>query len=130
MEEFGGNLALEYLAALPVAGEGEHLHRHQVDHAPERIAHMRRPQPHGNLNRHGIGMQPRANLLQHRLKIGTLAIELVDERNPRHSVLIGLPPDGLTLSLDTLAGAEHHYRAIQHSQAALHFRREIDVPWR
>ena len=38
-----------------------------------------------------------------------------------------MPPDRLGLGLDARHGAEHGHRAIQHAQAALHFRSEVNV---
>ena len=91
---------------------------------------MRRPLAHGNLQRDRPGAEAAADLLEHRLEIGPFAVELVDERQPRHVVLVGLPPDGFALGLDALAGAEHDDAAVEHAQAALDLGREIDVPRR
>ena len=62
-----------------------------------------------------------------RFEIGPFAVHLVDERQPRHVVLVGLPPDRFALGFDAFAGAEHHDAAVQHAQAALDLGREIDV---
>ena len=88
---------------------------------------MGRPLADGNLQRDRVRAEPVADFLEHGLEVGPFAVELVDERQPRHMVLVGLPPDGFALGLDAFAGAEHHDAAIEHAQAALDFGREIDV---
>ena len=85
------------------------------------------PWPTGICSATGVGAEPRADLFEDRFEIGTFAIQLVDEREPRHFVLVGLPPDGFALGLDAFAGAEHDDAAVEHAQAALDLGREIDV---
>src|SRR5262249_38756989 len=58
------------------------------------------------------------------------AIELVDERQARHVVLVGLVPDGFGLDLYAADGAEDAHGAVEDAQAALHLGREIDVAGR
>ena len=58
------------------------------------------------------------------------AVHLVDERNTRHAVLVGLTPDGFRLRLHAADGAEHEHRAIEHAQRTLDFDREVDVAGR
>ena len=75
----------------------------------------------------GLAFQSRSNFFEHSIEIGPFAVELVDEHDPRHIVLVGLPPDRFALGLDPFAAAEDDDRPIEHAQTAFHFGREIDV---
>ena len=66
--------------------------------------------------------------LKTRLELGADAVHLVDEAEPGHVVLGGLPPDGLALRLDPLDGREDHHRAVEHAERPLDLGREVDVP--
>ena len=55
------------------------------------------------------------------------AVHLVDERDARNPVAIGLAPDRLGLRLDAAHGTEHRDRAVEHAQGALDLGREVDV---
>ena len=103
---------------------------HEVDHAAKRIGRVGRPLADGNLQRDRPGVEPVADLLEHGLEVGPFAVQLVDERQPRHMILVGLPPDRFALRFDALAGAEHDDAAIEHAQAPLDLGREIDVAGR
>ena len=56
-----------------------------------------------------------------------LAVELVDEGEPRHLVPSHLPVDGDRLGLDAGDAAQHQDRAVEHAQRALHLDGEVDV---
>ena len=73
------------------------------------------------------GFQLVAHFLHDALELGADAIHLVDERDARHAVLVGLAPHGLGLRLDPADRAEDCDRAVEHAEAALDFNREIDV---
>ena len=118
------------LRAFLALGKREQLHLHQIDHAAERLRRVRRALADGNLQRDRIGAEPIADFVEHGFEVGPFAVHLVDERQPRHVVLVGLPPDRFALRLDAFAGAEHHHAAVQHAQAALDLGREIDVAGR
>ena len=77
----------------------------------------------------GTGLAPSRllNLLHHAQEIGAGAVHLVDERQPWHTVFVGLPPDGFGLRLDPAHRAEHRAGAIQHPQRALDLDGEIHV---
>ena len=111
--------------------EGEHLHRHQVDQAAERLADVRRAAaPTGRLTATGLQFSRVADLLEGAEEVGPFAVHLVDEGDAGHVVLVGLPPDGLALGLDAFAGAEDHHAAVQHAEAPLDLGGEIDVAGR
>ena len=124
------HVLLDDVAGLLAAGEGQQLHPHQVDHAAKRVGDVLRPQAGRDLQHRRPRAEPRLHLVDHGLEVGALAVQLVDERQPRHVVPVRLPPDRLALRLDALAPAEHHHGAVQHPQAPLHLGREVDVPRR
>jgi len=63
-------------------------------------------------------------------EIGAHAVELVDEGEPRHTVIVSLVPDRFALHFNAADGAEHAHGPIEDAQRALDFRRKIDVPRR
>ncbi len=126
--DLGGKFVFNDLLALFL--EGEILHLDQVDHPAEGVVQVRRTGAAGNLHGNGIVPQAVADLFKRRVEVGAFAVQLVDKGNPRHLVLVGLPPDGFALGLDAFAGAEDHHAAVEHAQAALHFGGEVDVPRR
>ena len=73
----------------------------------------------------------RAQAADHHLhaavELGADPVHLVDEADPRHVVLVGLPPDRLGLRLDAGHRVEHRDRAVEHAQRALHLDGEVDV---
>ena len=74
--------------------------------------------------------EPLLDLADRAEEVGSLAVEFVDQREPRHAVLISLPPDRLALSLDALAGGKHDDRPVEHAKAPLHLGRKVDVAGR
>jgi hypothetical protein len=79
------------------------------------------------LQRDGIRAQPLLDLRHHAEKVRARAIHLVHERETRHAISVRLAPYRLGLRLDAVNGAEQRYGAVEHTQAALHFDREVDV---
>ena len=77
------------------------------------------------------GHRVRAQAIDHRLhgalEVGADAVHLVDERDPRHVVLVGLAPDRLGLRLDARDRVEERDRPVEHAQRALDLDREVDV---
>jgi hypothetical protein len=117
-----GNLAALELHAETVFVPVDGLHLDQIHDTLEPFLGSDR-----QLDRHRVGTQPGLNLLNHPQEIGSGAIHLVDERQPRHSIPVGLPPDGFGLRLDATHRAEDRAGTIQHPQRAFHFNGEIDV---
>ncbi len=64
------------------------------------------------------------------LEVGADHVHLVDEDQPRHLILVGLPPHGFRLGLDALLGVEDDDGAVEHAQAAFDLGGEIDVAGR
>jgi hypothetical protein len=50
------------------------------------------------------------------VQVGAGPVHLVDERDPRHAVPVGLPPDRLALRLDAGHRVEDGDRAVEHPQ--------------
>jgi hypothetical protein len=80
------------------------------------------------LDRHRVGAQPVLDLVDHAQEVGAGAVHLVDERDARHAVLVGLAPHRLGLRLHTRTAQNTHHRAVEHAQRTLDFDREVDVP--
>ena len=97
----------------------------QIDYAGEFLLGADR-----NLQQQRLGLQLVADLVRHALELGAHAVHLVDERDARNAILVGLPPDRLRLRLDSAHRAKNRDRAVQHAQTALDFDREVDVAGR
>jgi len=95
---------------------------HEVDHA-----HVVFGQPHRDLHRRRVQEELLTQRVNHHVRVGALAVELVDECEPRYLVAAHLAVDGDRLRLDTRDAAEHQDRAVQHPQRPLHLDREVDV---
>ena len=79
----------------------------------------------------GIGLRASVSIwLERAPEVRADAVHLVDEADPRHAVLVGLPPHRLGLRLDAGDRVEHRDRAVEHAQRALDFDREVDVAGR
>ena len=91
---------------------------------------MRRAGADGQVDGDRLAVEPLADFVERAEEIGPFAVHLVNQRDPRHAVFVGLMPDGFALGLDAFAGAEHHDAAVEHAQAPLDFGGEIDVAGR
>ena len=98
------------------------LHLDQIDHADEAILGADR-----QLDRHRVAAQPGSDLLDAAQKVRARPVHLVDERHPRHAVLVHLAPDGFRLRLHTGYRAVDRHGRIEHAQAPFHLDGEIDV---
>ena len=98
------------------------FHGHQVDDAPERVFHAE-----GQVQGQRAGVQTLHHARHRRLEVRAQAIHLVDERDARHVVAVGLLPDRLALGLNAADAAEDRHGAVQHPQRALDLGREIHV---
>ena len=63
--------------------------------------------PQGSWIATGIGGQARAHHRDAAVEVGADAVHLVDERDARHPVAVGLAPHRLRLRLDAGDGVEH-----------------------
>ena len=61
------------------------------------------------------------------VEVGAGAVQLVDEADPRHAVLVGLTPHRLGLRLDAGDTVEHGDGAVEDAQRALDLDGEVDV---
>ena len=80
----------------------------------------------------GTAFAPRRSIivLHRALEVRAHAVHLVDERDARDRVLVGLAPDGLGLRLDAGDGVEERDRAVEDAQRALDLDGEVDVTGR
>src|SRR5205807_1892772 len=100
----------------------DRLHREQVNDAFELVFLS-----DGELNGDRAGIQTLADGVNGTLKIRAHLIHFVNETNSRDTVLVGLPPNGFRLRLDTVDGVEHGASPVEHAQGTLDFSREIHV---
>src|SRR5690348_1706108 len=122
LDEIGGNVAVLELQALGFDVPVDRLHLDEVDHAFEVVFGADR-----HLHRHRMRAEARLHLADDLVEVGAGAVHLVDERKPRHAVLVGLAPHGFGLRLHAADRAQHEHRAVEHAQRTLHLDREIDV---
>src|SRR5712691_2622850 len=122
LHHVGRNLADDVVRAHRFVLVGDRLHPDDVDDA-----HVLVFRADGELNRDGIGFELRDDLVEGPLEVGADAVHLVDEADTRDAVLVGLPPDGLRLRLNTCDRVEHGDGAVENAQRALDFGREVDV---
>ena len=103
----------------------DRLHLDEVDDALEAVLAADR-----QLDRHRSRAEAVDDHVDAAPEVGAGAIELVDEADPRHGVLVRLAPDGLGLGLDAGHAVEDDDRAIEDAQAALDLDGEVHVPGR
>ena len=130
VEHVGRNLVDEDVGALALGRKNELLHLHQIDHAAKGVLDVGRSSADRKRDDDGIRLEPFLYLVDGGIEIGSLAVHLVDEREPRHVVFVGLTPNGFALGFDALAGAKHNHAAIEHPQTPLDLGGEIDVAGR
>src|SRR3954451_15758936 len=114
---------VELLAELVLVHD--RLHPDKIDDPAELALRADR-----QLHRHGV----RAEAVDHRLhglvEVRADAVHLVDERDARDAVLVGLAPDRLGLRLDAGDRVEQRDGAVEHAQRPLDLDREVDVAGR
>ena len=74
--------------------------------------------------------EPVGDHLHAAVELGTDAVHLVDEADPRHAVAVRLPPHGLGLRLHAGHAVEDGYGTVQDAQRPLHLDGEVDVAGR
>ena len=99
------------------------LHLDQIDHALEvvfradRDLHRQRARAEALLDHVHAAHEARA-----------AAVHLVDVAHARHVVVVREAPVGFRLRLHAGHAVEHHDRAVEHAQRAVHLDGEVDVP--
>ena len=102
--------------------EVESLHLDEVDNTLERLGRADRDN-----HRNGVGLELSAHLLHNAVEVGADAVHLVDERDLRHFILLGLTPNLFGLGLNAADRAVKSDRAVENAQRALHFGRKVNV---
>jgi len=97
----------------------------EVDHPGEAVLGADR-----QLQRHRPRAEALADHPHHAVEVRADAVELVDEGDARHPVLVALAPHRLRLRLDPADAAKHRHRAVEHAQRALDLDGEVHVPRR
>ncbi len=124
VRELGRDLLHGHLRAERVRVR-DRLHLDEVDDPAEVLL-----APDREVDRHGAGAEPVAHRLHCGVEVGAGAVHLVDERDARDAVAVGLAPDGLGLRLDACDGVEDGDRAVEDAQAALDLDGKVHVPGR
>ena len=118
-----------YLGLLPLGPEvvlvDDRFHLHKIHNALELGLG-----PDRQLYRDRVGPEPLVHGLYGPVEVSPDPVHLVDERDPGYPILVSLPPDRLTLRLDTSNRVEQRYRTVKHPQASLHLHSEVHVPGR
>jgi hypothetical protein len=109
-------------AAYSAGIEAHRLHRNEVDHALEVGFETDR-----NLHQHRVVAEFLSQALHDLARVGTGAIELVDECQARDLVALHLAIDGHRLRLHAGDTAQHEHRSVEDTQSALDFDGEVDV---
>ena len=117
-----GNFANREILAFARVIIDNRLHLQQIYDAGERILLADR-----ELDGASRSFKLIAQFSDHALEIGAHSIHLVDERDARHIVAVGLPPYGLGLRLHAADGAEHAHGSIENAKRTLDLHRKIDV---
>ena len=120
--ELWRNFGVVELHALRRVVPVDRLHLDEIDDALEVLLGTDRNDDHDR-----VRLQTVDHHLADAEEIGARAVHLVDERETRHLVLVGLAPDGLGLRLHAAHRVVHHDRAVQHAHRALDLDREVDV---
>ena len=123
-EGLGRGVPLEHLVPRRI---GEELHFDEIDEPAERILDVRRAHTQRHMKHQRLGAEPLLDLVDGAEEVGPLAVELVDQRHPRHVVFVGLPPHRLALRLHPLACREHDHRPVEDAQRSLHLGGKIDM---
>ncbi|KDN82459.1 hypothetical protein KCH_57970 [Kitasatospora cheerisanensis KCTC 2395] len=113
---------LSDLDAVGAVRPGERAQPEQVDHAGE-VALPADRHLHGQRHR----VEPVADRGDRAVQVRAGPVHLVDERDPRHAVPVGLAPHRFALRLDARDGVEHRHRAVQHAQRPFHLVGEVHV---
>ena len=98
------------------------FHFHQVDDALEGILGA-----DGQLDRHGVALEPLLHHVDNAIEIGAHDVHLIDVGHAGNLVLIRLTPHGFRLGFHTALGAEHGDGSVEHAQGALHLDGEVHV---
>ena len=98
------------------------LHVHKVNYAAK-IGFL----AYGQLDGHGVRLEPVMDHVYHVEEIRAHDVHLVDIDETWYVVMVGLAPHSLRLGLDSALRAEHGHAAVQHAQAALDLDGEVHV---
>ena len=86
--------------------------------------------PDRQMDRDGARAEPVAHRLHGGVEVRAGAVHLVDERDARDAVAVGLTPDRLGLRLHTGDGVEDGDRAVEDAEAPLDLDGKVHVPGR
>jgi hypothetical protein len=120
--QVAGDLAAVEGAALALLVVRDRNHLDEVDDARVGLAHE-----HRQVDGHRFRAEAVAHHAKHVVVVGADAVHLVDERDARHAILVGLAPHRLGLWFHAADRTEHGDRTVENPQRALDFDGEVDV---
>jgi hypothetical protein len=120
--ELFGNLFDDVIGAERFVFPPDRLHSDDVDDARKVVFAA-----DGDLNRDGIALKLRADLIEGAGKVGPDAVHLVDETDARDAVLVRLPPHGFRLRLDAGDRVEHGDGAVEDAERPLDLGGEVHM---
>ena len=97
-------------------------HGNEVDNAPEVVLSA-----HGQLSGNCIRAQAILHRLNRMQEVGADAVILVDERDARNAIALGLTPNGLRLRLNASDGVENGNGAVENTEGTLDLSGEVNV---
>ena len=92
------------------ADEITKLIREQIDNSAKLILGANR-----HLDRNRLRAQAFLDHIDGALEVGTSAIHLVDETDPRDMIFVGLPPNRFRLRLNAGNRIEHHHTTVEYT---------------
>lgn len=120
--EIVGDLPDFPLGVLVVREPDIRLHLDQIDHATEVVFRAER-----DLDADRAGVQAGLDHADATLEVRARTIHLVDVADARHVVVVGQAPVRFRLRLHAGDAIEHHDRAVEHAERAVHLDGEVDV---
>ena len=97
-------------------------HGNEVDNAPEVVLSA-----HRQLSGNCIRAQTILHRLNRMQEVGADAVILVDERDARNAIALGLTPNGLRLRLNASDGVENSNGAVENTEGTLDLSSEVNV---
>ena len=117
-----GDVLLKNRLAERLHVEVERLHLDEVDDTLERLRRANRDN-----DRNRVRAELVLHLLHDAVEVRADAVHLVDERDLRHLVLLGLAPNLFGLRLHAADRTVESNSAVEDAERALHLGREVDV---
>ena len=120
--QLGRNVDVLKLYTVAFLIPDDRFHLNQVNHTLEIVFSTNRDN-----DRHRMGFQTQLELVVDLEEVSASTVHLVDERQTRYAVLVGLTPYSFGLRLNTTHRAVNHASAVKHAHGTLNFNSEVNV---